>query len=460
MRYDAIIIGAGLSGLAAAIRLSHFGKKTLVLEAHHTPGGLNSYYFRQGKEIDAGLHAMTNFVPAGTRGAPLTKLLRQLRLRHEDLDLVEQSQSSIVFPETKLVFDNSFATLQQQVADKFPQEQDGFAALTAELAELNETSLDARPESARAHIDRHIHDPRLRDMLLCPLMYYGNSAEDDMDWTHFAVMWKSVFGSGFARPRKGMRHILGLLTQKLRENGGELRLGAKVDRLEIGAGDVESVVLASGEELQADLILSSAGWVETLRLCGDDYPEEAGQLSFAEMILFLDTPPAELGLKESIVFFSCEEPFTFRCSGGILDDGSGVVCCPENFRYDPPLADHTVRVTMKAGYPAWKRLAPREYAAAKAQAGQIMLSCAAQFMPDIAAHVTFTDLFTPLTIERYTGHVNGAIYGAPHKRRPAHTPYENLFLIGTDQGFLGIVGALLSGITVANLYGLGEESRL
>jgi hypothetical protein len=32
------------------------------------------------------------------------------------------------------------------------------------------------------------------------------------------------------------------------------------------------------------------------------------------------------------------------------------------------------------------------------------------------------------------------------------THLENLFLCGTDQGYLGIIGSMLSGITIANLH--------
>ena len=67
-----------------------------------------------------------------------------------------------------------------------------------------------------------------------------------------------------------------------------------------------------------------------------------------------------------------------------------------------------------------------------------------------------TDMFTPRTIQRYTGHVNGAVYGSPKKRRDGCTPVENLFICGTDQGFLGIIGAMLSGITIANLQVLSK----
>ena len=85
--YDTILIGAGMSGLAAGIRLAQFDQRVLILERHYLWGGLNSFYKKAGRRFDVGLHALTNYVPKGTRGAPLTKLLRQLRLRYEDLHL-------------------------------------------------------------------------------------------------------------------------------------------------------------------------------------------------------------------------------------------------------------------------------------------------------------------------------------------------------------------------------------
>jgi hypothetical protein len=48
--------------------------------------------------------------------------------------------------------------------------------------------------------------------------------------------------------------------------------------------------------------------------------------------------------------------------------------------------------------------------------------------------------------------VNGAVYGAPDKLKTGRTHLENLFICGSDQGFLGIVGAMLSGISMANLH--------
>ena len=68
----------------------------------------------------------------------------------------------------------------------------------------------------------------------------------------------------------------------------------------------------------------------------------------------------------------------------------------------------------------------------------------------VREHTVFEDMFTPRTIEKFTGHFGGAVYGATHKSRDGRTAYDNLYLAGTDQGFLGIVGAMLSGISMAN----------
>ena len=96
--YDTIIIGAGMSGLAAGIRLAHYDQRVCVLEKHWTIGGLNSFYRVNGRNYDVGLHAMTNFTEKGAKKGPLARLLKQLRFRWDDLQLAEQKGSRIAFP--------------------------------------------------------------------------------------------------------------------------------------------------------------------------------------------------------------------------------------------------------------------------------------------------------------------------------------------------------------------------
>ena len=52
----------------------------------------------------------------------------------------------------------------------------------------------------------------------------------------------------------------------------------------------------------------------------------------------------------------------------------------------------------------------------------------------------------------------GAIYGSPLKIRDGRTALANVYLAGTDQGFLGIVGAMLSGISMANFHVLAAKA--
>src|SRR5437773_8470647 len=113
--YDTIIIGAGLSGLAAGIRLAYYEQRVCILERHYTIGGLNSFYRLRGRDYDVGLHAVTNYAVKGDKKGPLAKLLRQLRLSWEDFSLAPQIGSQIAFPDVRLSFDTDIGLLAREV---------------------------------------------------------------------------------------------------------------------------------------------------------------------------------------------------------------------------------------------------------------------------------------------------------------------------------------------------------
>src|SRR4029077_11176210 len=154
--YDVIIIGAGMSVLAAAIRLAYFERKVLVLERHYAAGGLNSFYALGGYQFDVGLHAMTNFVPPGTRGAPLNELFRQSRLTPDDFALVPQVRSEVRFPEKPLRFTNDFEFFVQEVVENFPAQADNFRRLVRHIRAYNELDLEAKPLSSREVVSRFV----------------------------------------------------------------------------------------------------------------------------------------------------------------------------------------------------------------------------------------------------------------------------------------------------------------
>ncbi|HJQ82398.1 MAG TPA: NAD(P)/FAD-dependent oxidoreductase [Lacipirellulaceae bacterium] len=457
--YDTIIIGAGMSGLAAGIRLAYYDKRVCILERHYTIGGLNSFYRLRGRDYDVGLHALTNITPKGTKTGPLARLLRQLRMRWDDFAIAPQIGSEIAFPGVRLRFDNDDKTLRDEVAWAFPRQVDNFDRLARQVVAYDDLSDQHANVSARELVGSIITDPLLVEMLFCPLMFYGSAREHDMDWGQFSIMFRSIFLEGLGRPAAGVRLILKHLVRKFRALGGELKLRCGVKRLSVENGRVARVVLENDEELEAHNIVSSAGWCETMRLCDDGQPVESsrapGQLSFCETIASLDTEPRELGHDRTIVFFNDHDKFVWQKPSELCDVRSGVICSPNNFAYSEPLKKTlkdggTMRITVLANFDRWRELGEDDYRLEKLRWYERITESAMRFVPDYRSRVIDTDMFTPTTIVRFTGHENGAVYGAPDKQLDGRTHLDNLFICGTDQGFVGIIGSITSGIAMAN----------
>jgi phytoene dehydrogenase-like protein len=465
--YDTIIIGAGMSGLAAGIRLAHYDQRVCILERHYTIGGLNSFYRLRGRDYDVGLHALTNFTPKGTKKGPLARLLRQLRFRWEDFALSPQIGSSIAFPGVELRFGNELDQFREEIRRAFPAHVDQFQQLLTRIVDYDDLDQELYEQSARRVLEETISSPLLIEMILCPLMWYGNAREHDMDFGQFCIMFRSIFMEGLARPIAGVRLILKNLVRRFRELGGELKLRCGVRRIHTDQDRVTGVELDDGTQLAGRRVLSSAGWVETMRMCradDRDLQREAGRMSFIESISVLDRKPASLGHDRTIVFYNDSEKFHWQRCEELGDVRTGVICSPNNFLYGDSgdsggknyLPDGVVRITTIANHDRWQDLSDDEYALEKLRWYDRAVASAVRFMPDFRSHVVETDMFTPKTIRRFTWHDNGAVYGAPNKHFDGRTHLSNLYVCGTDQGFVGIVGAIISGISMANQHCLRD----
>lgn len=468
--YDVVILGAGLSGLAAGVRLAHFGKKVCIFERHNAPGGLNSFYSINGRKFDVGLHAVTNFVPQGVRGTALARVLRQLRIDRAELDLCEQRYSRISFggkSGVSLKFSNQFSVFETEVATHFPNEVDGLRKLV-ERIKLTDYSPSAPVVSARVVIREFIHNPLLEDMLLCVPLFYGSAQEGDMSYSQFAMLFQASILEGLARPFDGIRPLIKVLLDKYREGGGEKRMKCGVKKIAVKSGKVSAITLDSDEEITADVVLSSIGALETEALL--DYKEggskevkqdvELGKISFAEIISVYKNQPSDLGFtEETALFFNDSERLDYSEPKDLIDLRCGVVCIPNHFNFggERKMPEGIVKVTCLANYPKWAKLSPEIYSETKKVWYNKMLLRMLDYYPQCSAEslsqsLVQSDMFTPKTIKRYTGHLNGAIYGSPTKNIAGVTSVGNLYLCGTDQGFLGIIGAMLSGITMANTH--------
>ncbi len=467
-QYDAIIIGAGMSGMAAAIRLGMYDKKVLLLEKHTISGGLNSYYSRAKIPFDVGLHALTNFAARGERRKPLTKLLKQLRIPYDEFKLTSQYQSQIHFPEVQMNFTNDIETLIQEIEKNFPSEKENFLKLLEEINSFNEVALDNPYQSAKEKLAQYIKTPLLREMIMCPLLIYGSAWEMDMDYSQFVIMFKSIYLEGFGRPEGGVRTIIQTLLHKMKECNVEVCYRNGVEEILTENGKVTGVKTTRGQVLKSPLVISSAGLPETLALTQEQtkLTPATGKMSFTEAIYITKKKPQDYGQENTIIFYNNAPEYKYRCPDSLINPESAVICFPNNFSYDQnhqgPFADDfnegVLRITMMANYERWntvKNESKERYLLEKEQVHNASIEILSAHLPHFNPEdITFRDIFTPTTVERYTGHFGGCVYGSPDKSRDGSTPIKGLVVCGTDQGFLGIIGSMLSGISMANLYGL------
>jgi len=439
-----------------------FGKKVVLLEKHYVVGGLNSFYARKGNKFDVGLHALTNYPsPNSGKKSPLLKLLRQLRLSLDDLDLLPQSQSRITFGDCSLSFHNEFEYFYNQVAEKFPSSMSAFSNLLRKMEDFPAYQVDAPELSTRTILADSKIDPLLAEMLLCPTCYYGSALPNDIDFATFVMLFDAIFRQGLCRPKFGIRAILDPLVKKLKELGVDRRMNCAVQSIQSTEDEVTEVLLENGERIQAQQIISTCGVIETAELLNQTAiePDKArtGEFSVIESIRVFTGHPKDFGWDETIVFFNESNKFDYNCPDGLVDLRSGVICMPDNYGPADESQDSKIRVTHPANFSKWSVLSENEYSDQKSYWEGTLLENAMQYLPNgheisgkLNEQTTLVDTFTPKTIKRFTSHVNGTLYGSPTKRRDGSTKYKNLYLAGTDQGYVGIVGAMLGGIAVAN----------
>lgn len=454
MKIPFLIIGGGLSGIAAAIRIARYCPEVLILEQHSRVGGLNSYYYRNKILIETGLHAITNFADIGDKKAPINKLFRQLKFKRKDFIFEEQIRSEIHFSHKEsLFFTNNIEHLISEVQGKFPHTGPKFLTLIEQVSSYDAFAITPFI-SARQYLNEILQNSLLVDMLLCPLLYYGSSVENDMDLNQFVIMFKSIYLEGMFRPEGTMKDFLNRLTSQLFDFGGDIKLNAKVKRILVENKKAIGVELHSGNIINCDHLLSTAGYEETLALLpGSKAIKSSLRLGFIESVFFTK---AEQGVTtptdKTIIFFNNSKTFKYQNPETAIDPNSGVICLPGNFQ-NTAKKDHTeIRCTNLANYKYWSEKYQDKpvYDSLKRDFAEISMKSAEKIIGNFSHNIVYQDTFTPVTIERYTSKKNGAIYGSPTKIKDGDIGYENLFIAGTDQGFLGIIGSMLSGVSIAN----------
>lgn len=269
-------------------------------------------------------------------------------------------------------------------------------------------------------------------------------------------MFQAIFLEGMFRPEGSIKDFLDLLLAHYTRLGGTIRTSCGVKTILQEGKNAIGVELDSGEVIECNHILSTIGYEETLNLLSASRPDHITsqpRMGFIETIYSIkEATRTELPDNKTILFFNTNDTFSYKVPSNLVDFSSGVICFPGNFQNFQTDKYTEVRATHLANYEGWKALSLNRdsYMAQKHTMALNTIACLENIIGSFKSNIVYKDTFTPVTIERYTSKIGGAIYGSPVKIKDGDLGFNNLFLAGTDQGFLGIVGSMLSGVSIVN----------
>ena len=274
-RPHAVVIGSGFGGLAAAIRLGARGYRVTVLERLDQPGGRARVHRQDGYTFDAG----PTIVTAPFLFEELWRLCG--REMQEDVALVPmQPFYRIRFEDGQsFAYSGDRAAMRAEVARFSPEDVAGYERFMAHseavcrvgFGQLGHvpfgslgTMLRIAPDLLRLSghrsvydvVTRFIRDERLRTIFsFHPLLIGGNPFRASGIYcliAHLERQWGVHFAMG------GTGRLVDGLAGLIRGQGGTIRCGAEAARIRVEGGAATGVVLANGENLPADIVVSNA----------------------------------------------------------------------------------------------------------------------------------------------------------------------------------------------------------
>ncbi len=271
----ALVIGSGLGGLAAAVRMCAKGWRVQVLEKLNEPGGRARVHHVDGYTFDAGPTIVT--VPflleelwnlAGRKLADDVEL-RLLdpfyRIRFADGDHFDYSGDPKRMRDEVLRIDPTagpgYAAFMAEADLCYEL---GFEALGAKSFDSMDGLFKAVPymvrmkgwRSLHAMVAKHLKHPKLRQaMSLQSLLIGGNPFSVTCVFSLINSLERR-FGVHWAMG--GTSALVNGLVDLIEDMGGSLRMGAEVRRIEVNDGRTSGVTLSTGEKISADIVVCNA----------------------------------------------------------------------------------------------------------------------------------------------------------------------------------------------------------
>ncbi|HXG84143.1 MAG TPA: phytoene desaturase family protein [Pyrinomonadaceae bacterium] len=485
---NVIIIGAGLGGLAAAIRLAKKGFSVTVLEKNETVGGKVNFVESNGYKFDTGASLLT-------MRHVLEELFEFAERRIEDyLEIVSLEPICRYFWTDKTVFnastdvqktENEIAKLESRDAANFrkfladAQRKYEISEKTFLAHSLNDLPKLLRPKYLKdlfaissmqtldAHVKSYFRSPKLQQLFNRFATYNGSSPFQTP--ATFALIPYVEFGLGAWYARGGMYQIPKALEKLAKELCVDIKTNCAVEKILIENKKAVGVRLENGEILKSDFVVTNADAIETYRSLIDtkerkSFPDkklEKIEPSCSGFVLLLGIKKQFPQLAHHNIFFSDNykaefdqifkqlkpaiSPTVYVCATSRTDEAQSPRDCENLF------------VLVNAPYTSDKTDWQTE---AKPYRDLIIKKLEGFGLEGLEKSIEFEQIITPEDFEKKYNANKGSIYGVSSNEifsaflRPPNRArdIENLYFVGgaTHPGG-GIPLVLLSGKFAADL---------
>lgn len=357
-----VVIGAGLGGLSAALRLAGAGREVTVLEREPVPGGRAGRIEEAGFCFDTGPTVLT--MPEliadalSCVGEELTDWLDLVPLDPAYRTTFADGSTIDVHTDVDAMADEIARTCGGRDVDGYRRFVDYLRRLyDLERASFIDKNLDSpfalvNPNAVRlfamgglrrlSHkVGQYLEDDRLRRIFSFQAMYAGLAPQDAL--AIYAVIAYMDTVAGVTFPRGGMHEVPRALAGAAAKHGVTFRYSTQAHRIEVTNDRATAVVTTDGERITADAVIVNADLPVAYRelLPAEYTPRRVRKLTYSPscFLLHLGATTTVPGLAHHNISFGGAWSETFRQiidRGELMSDPSFLVSNPS--QSDPTLA--------------------------------------------------------------------------------------------------------------------------